>query len=565
MKNEKTITNEFALYALIFLAALGLRMVQLGRPPLLESEADWAFQALRLVRGESIPIPPRVAYLSITGGLFSLFGASDYLARFWPALTGSLVVWLPWLLKKDLGRIPALVLAAGLALDPTLVPVSRLAGGPITALVFLALAAGAFHVRKIPWAIFFTGMGLFSGPGFWMGAVLLGIGTLVGRALDVVDFEGYFQDRLAFFKGITASWLEASLLSLLALLIIGSFFLGEFQGLSAWAGALPEFMISWKGPADTEAARFLVYFLLNNPLALVFGTLGFISAWRSGNRPGRLFSIWFGAALVGLLIYPGRETADLIWLSIPLWGAAASELVRLSDLARGFWATRVMAAVVVVLGCLNWLTFTGMVFQVIDAKAIWLELGLAAASLALIALSAAVVSSEWGWDTARKGLAGGFAAALSIFMISSLVLDTYLLEKDPRSIFPGGVGASQVELLMDSIADTSISETGRPDSIRGAVIGESDVLRWALRDYEGFDFLNTAPEGPDYPILVTIREDDLTAVEANYRGQDFVFNTQPGWNGALPDDPISWIAFRRGPIIRDHLILWVRNDIYSGY
>jgi len=219
----------------------------------------------------------------------------------------------------------------------------------------------------------------------------------------------------------------------------------------------------------------------------------------------------------------------------------------------------------VVLASLNWLTFTGMIFQAARENALLLEFGLMAASLALLILSAAVVSSEWGWNTAWKGLSGGFANALLLGLVASLTLDTYILDKDPRSIFSGGSGSGQVELLVDSIADASITATGRPDSIQGAVINDSDALRWALREYEGFDYLVSLPSEMDYPLLITSVEGDFQALQENYRGQDFVLSSHPGWGRVLPDDWISWIAFRKGPVVREYLILWVRNDIYSGY
>ena len=565
MKNEKKFTAEIALYILIFLVALVLRLIQLGQPPLLESEASLAFQAWQLAQGETIPVASQVAYLSVTEGLFSLFEAGNFLARFWPAFAGSLLIWLPFSLRGELKRIPALVLAGGLALDPTLIPVSRLSGSPMPALAFLALAVGAFHRRNIPWVLFFVGLGLFSGPGFWLGLLIMTIAVLVSRMLGLFSFGEYFKSRTDYFKEKPEVWLVGSIPALLGLFIIGSFFLSNFQGISAWAGALPELLLNQGGLAGLGIGQFLIYFLLNNPLALVFGILGFLSAWWTRNRLGQVLSIWFVVSLLGLSIYPHRQAVDLIWLVIPLWITAATELVRLSQLARSTWVTQSLGGLVVVLASLNWLTFTGMIFQAARENALLLELGLMAASLALLILSAAVVSSEWGWNTAWKGLAGGFANALLLFIVASLTLDTYILDKDPRSIFSGGGGSGQMELLGDSIADASITATGRPDSIQGAVIIDSDALRWALREYEGFDYLITLPSEMDYPILITSGEGDFQALQEYYRGQDFVLSSRSGWGRALPDDWVNWIAFRKGPVVSEDLILWVRNDIYSGY
>ena len=353
--------------------------------------------------------------------------------------------------------------------------------------------------------------------------------------------------------------------ALLVFLIIGSFFMKDIEGLSAWAGALPEFIRSWDGPVKLGMGKFLVYLVLNNPLILVFGLGGFLTAWRKNDLPGKMLSIWFAVSLLGLMVYPGRGAVDMAWMAIPLWVVGVIEFIRITRMVSSSWVTQFLSGIVLVLAILNWLTFTGMIFQGANDNALLLEMGLLLASLALVVLSAAIISSEWGWSTARKGLVGGAAVTLFLYLFSSIVLDTYLVSYDPRSIFSDGNGAGQMELLGESIADVSITATGRPDSIKGAVVSDNQALRWALREFEEIDFLVNPPPGIDYPIVITTGVTEPPVIRENYRGQDFVLATHPGWGRILPDDWISWIAFRKGPIANDYLILWVRNDIYSGY
>jgi hypothetical protein len=565
MKKENRLSREVALYSLIFLLALASRLVRLGQTPLLETEASWALQAWQLAQGVTIPIGSQVSYLSITEGLFSLFAPSEFLARFWPALVGSTLVWLPFLLRKEIGRVPALVLAGGLAMDPALVPVSRLAGSPMPALVFIALAFGAFHLKMVPWALLFFGMGLFSGPGFWTGILILGLAIWICTWRGLISPGNYIKDRLGYFEEKSENLLVGLSPALLGLFIIGTFFLSNFQGLSAWAGSFQIFIMSWANQTGLGIGKFLIYLALNNPLILVFGILGFISAWRAGDNRGKLLSIWFMVSLLFLLIYPHRQAVDLIWLVLPLWIATALEVVRLFRLAAGGWVTWSLAGLVVTLASLNWLTFTGMIFQAWNQKALLLELGLLAASLALLILASTIIASEWSWRTSWKGLSVGGVTVLLLFMVASLSLDGYLVEKDPRSIFSGGTGTGQMDLLRESIADASITATGRPDSIQGAVIGSGDALQWALREYEEFDYLVRPPSGMNYPILITTEEGAIQEIQDNYRGQDFVLSGSPNWGRVLPDDWISWIAFRKGPVNNKYLVLWVRNDINSGY
>lgn len=565
MKKSNKITLEITLYGLIFLAALALRFFQLGWNPLLESEARWALQAWQLTQNELIPVGSQVAYLAFSEGLFTLFGSGNFLARVWPALVGSTLVWLPYLFRTDLKRVPALIIAAGLALDPVLVPASRLAGSLMPSLVFLLWALGTLHTRKITWFLVFLILGLLSGPAFWMGLFCVGIVILFSSMLGLFEPADYFSSRTEVFKSKPQDWLPVCIPALLVLVIMGSFFLRDIKGLSAWVGAFPEFIRSWGGPVELGIGKFLVYFLLNNPLILVFGLAGFLTAWRVNDLLGQMLSIWFSVTLLVLMIYPGRGAVDLAWLAIPLWITAATEFVRLLRLAATSWVTYVLSGIVLVLASLNWLTFIGMIFQGANQNAMLLELGLLLASLALVILSATIVTSEWGWPTASKGLVGGVALTLFLYLIASLSLDTYLVSHDPRSIFSDGTGSGQMELLRKSIADVSITATGRPDSINGAVISDNQALRWALRDFEEIGFLVSPPTGIEYPILITMGQNEYPIIQENYRGQDFVLSTRSNWGRILPDDWISWIAFRKGPVVNDYLILWVRNDIYSGY
>ena len=52
--------------------------------------------------------------------------------------------------------------------------------------------------------------------------------------------------------------------------------------------------------------------------------------------------------------------------------------------------------------------------------------------------------------------------------------------------------------------------------------------------------------------------------QETYQGQDFVIRTLPGWSGLIPDDWISWVAFRDGPVFTEKIVLWGLGDILTG-
>ncbi len=145
MKANK-ITTEHLLYGLAFLLALGMRFFQLGAAPLSDTEAGWALQALSTSHGAVAALGAQPAYILLTSQLFSIFGDTNFLARFLPALAGSLIIWLPYYFRDWMGdtswlRRAGLIMAFGLAIDPGLVSLSRQAGSLMPAMaIYLARA-----------------------------------------------------------------------------------------------------------------------------------------------------------------------------------------------------------------------------------------------------------------------------------------------------------------------------------------------------------------------------------------------------------------------------------------
>ena len=220
-------------------------------------------------------------------------------------------------------------------------------------------------------------------------------------------------------KGVLPDLSNNLLVPLLALIFISSFFLRNLQVLSAWTGALPEFFTNLIQFDGFQVLGPLINLVVSNPFILIFGISGFVSSWRKADQLGKVTSIWFLISLLILLIIPGRQAVDLIWLVFPLWVATARELFRIYQLAKDFWVVYAIAGLVGVLIVLNWLTFTGMVFQGGNSKAVLLQWGLIVASLALVVLSMTIAASEWGWSVSLKGLGLGSALLLTIYMLSA--------------------------------------------------------------------------------------------------------------------------------------------------
>ncbi|TES89866.1 MAG: hypothetical protein E3J88_05185, partial [Anaerolineales bacterium] len=314
---KRKFTNEHLLYLIAFVCALVMRLANLGEMPLSESEASWALQAYEVSQGEAAAISGQPAYVLLTGTIFAIFSSSDTLARLLPALVGSMIVWLPFALRYRLGKMACLVFAFGLALDPGLVAVSRIAGGPMLAFGFGVLAAAAWLLEAPVTAGILGGLALMSGP-----PILTG---LVGLAVAWALWSSTRKENLAL---PALPFRRAAIACGITILLAGTLFMRHPQGLSAMVAAIPDYLGGWFQAAATPLSQVYLALLVYQPLAVVFGIIAMVrkSTWK--NSTTQLLGFWFVAALVLTSAYPSRQVSDLIWVLVPLWGLAGYELDR---------------------------------------------------------------------------------------------------------------------------------------------------------------------------------------------------------------------------------------------
>lgn len=561
MNKQESNFPEIVLYSLLFLIALGVRFLFLGSEALLETEAVLAFRSWELSLGKILAPGDSALYESLTALLFSIFGSSNLLARLLPAAAGSLIVWLPYLLRNRLGQAAALIAGLGLALDPGLVIASRQIGSPMLA-ALLIFSALVFMLRQQTFAGFLLVFSaLFTGKNFWLGA----IGLLL--AAGISNWAGLLSIRLMVDKQIARlSNLERServIYLFLPLLLAGAAVTQFFRvpaGLSSWLQGVPLFLGGWFSPPAVPVPQLLILLLVNAPLALGYGLLDIIQSWRKDDQVGKLLSLWFGVSILMSLVYPGRTTLDLVWSLIPLWFMAGRQIstwiLRLSDL----WVKWVFGAFIFIIAVLNWLSITGLLYRQVTPQTVWLQVGLSGASLLLITLTMIIIASEWGWEVSITGAHLGASAVLLVYILAALNLGAYAYARDPRSLWVSKIGAGDFSLLKDTLDEISLSETGRRDSIQGAVFGGGSALKWELRGYLNLEFYSSYQDGVFPPVIITDRENASAELEDIYWGQNFPQSVQKTWQGLLPERFISWFAFREGPVEWDQVILWVRED-----
>lgn len=329
------LTTEVVLYAALALAGFTLRVFVLGNPPLGADEAAQALASFNFLNGrpDSFTGSPLLFFANTI--LFALFGANDGIARAVPALFGSVLVLLPALLRRELGRVGALVASALLAFSPTLVFFSRTADGAIIA-VSGALAALAFgwryvtaerrQARDLYAATVAAALALLSAPEVWM--IVAGAGVFIvlrvnhaRRVLMPADFSDG-PVHAAQEEQERTDVRRAGILFLAIFLGIATMFLMRRDGLGAtfnlfgqWLGGLAP------GGSPFDPLRLLVIY---EPVALFFGVVGVIDvmfALRSAGRdelPLAVLAIWTIVAFALYSIGGDKTPARVVVLVVPL-------------------------------------------------------------------------------------------------------------------------------------------------------------------------------------------------------------------------------------------------------
>jgi uncharacterized protein (TIGR03663 family) len=146
--------TELAAYAALTAAALVLRLIDLGDRPFHHDESqDAYFSWVFLEQGdyEYNPLLHGPLRFYLTAAMYLLFGDSDVTARLAPALMGTLMVPLPYLLRGQLGRAGAFSAALLLAVGPSYLYFSRFAREDIyIAAITLAMLVVTFRFLERP-------------------------------------------------------------------------------------------------------------------------------------------------------------------------------------------------------------------------------------------------------------------------------------------------------------------------------------------------------------------------------------------------------------------------------
>jgi len=559
------LTIESALYLLAFGLALVARLSNLEVIPLLEAEAGWALRAWEMAQGGGLSAGSQPAYVALTGLLFSFLGSSDALARLLPALVGSTLIWLPYFFRDHLGRVAGLVVAFGLALDPTLVALSRQAGGPIMAVTFTLLAVVTWSSGAAILAGVLVGLALLSGPSALLGVLGLALAWGVGQALASRESgertPGFFLDL----KRPRDEWVKGLAAAVVTVLVVATLFFRHPEGLSGLGQGVVEFTQGWFTASGEALGLVLLALVVYQPLAALFGLAAvFRGAFKAGGA-ARFWLLWAASALALALLHPARGVGDLAWVLIPLWALAAYAIAPLLN-----WEVeeRVVVlgqtALVFLLLVFIWLDLAGLSTAVLYSELLSLRLAVAAGVVALGIVATVLVGYGWSFAAARRGLAWGALAFFSVYLLATGFGAVQQRLRQAGELWWSGPTLGRIDLLASTLENL--------EELQGEAKGQLEVvyqvdaasLHWYLRDVQAARYASEIDPESLPAVIIALKGADDPRQAAAYRGQDFVWHVYPGWEANLPVNWVSWLYFRDVPQLSQDLVLWARTDIFPG-
>ena len=558
MKKQKTPTLHILLIFGALALAFSLRLIGLGVEPLSNSEAAIALEALSVARGEASDVGSFPAVVGLTGLDFLIFNSGNFLARLWPAMISALIVLVPFLFREQIGLPGSAAASIILALAPEMIGLSRLLGTPMMALVCLLLGSGFYYRGKPLLMGISLALGLMSGPGFWLGIIVLGFSILVADWL--FDAASTFNRKR--FENRSHFWLLFGLSFGLVILVVGSRFFMDPQGLSGILAGLVQFVRGIFQPASTTIGLRLLSFLAYAGGAFALGAWGIIRGLVGRNKLDLTLIAWAAFGLIFFLVYPGGGPDYLPNVTLPLWLLAIRAFISSwhfpenSRLVVTGTAILVVVVTAFMLLALRTLIRPGLT-QAQQINTLVALIG------GLFLLVAVVLLIKFGW--AEKVALAGLLSGLSVVALVSLMavsINTTSLSTE-RSIELWLAGTPQVtaKWLQVSI-DRVLNWNSKGDEpVEIAVTDfEQPAMVWILRDYQAVNFETyMAPTSQPGILITDIRA--LPEISSAYRGQDLVWSREVLWGEMSAFQYLEWLITRDAPTQENQIILWVRTDL----
>lgn len=549
--SKNKLKNPAIWFLTALILALVLRLVSLGLSSFTQSELTLVNQAWKISQGVSESSATVPVYSALTALLFFIFEASNFLARFLPAIAGASIVILPWFWKEELGEKAALILSFGLAIEPAFLLFSRTVNGGIFAIAGLLWAMTFFKKGKVELFGFALAIAFLSGQNFWL---LLVFGVLAIALLRLMKAE--VGPGATCPLRVNQGWKKALLVFLVSLFLISTSFLLNPSGLGSLASGLLDFVKGF-GQAFEKPILHSLYLLLAHsffPL-VTFGIASFTSRKTENSKGSQIALLIFGLGIVFSLIF-SRE--NFVLLLIPILIAWIGGAGWLADFRVEFKEKR-LAAVLLFVFVIAIFGYMGINLKTLGKLAFasnqfW-NIGLLTIA-GLVLLLAAWWLVRYGWKSGSKVFLLGTICVLGVMTMGSS-LRSITTEADFRAL----------EYLDDKVVmpNSNVQEELDDFELAGKsleTIGDYKLLElpdeytWLFRSFE-------IERASDDVVMIMTRSTNIPEQNEDFRGMNVVLERSIDWKSGLQTYLYSILG--RQPTYQDQKgVLWLRTNLFTG-
>jgi uncharacterized protein (TIGR03663 family) len=494
----------FAIAAL----GLGMRLLQLDAKPLHHDESEHAWFAWQLVSGHGYSYNPVFHgpvqfYLIALADL--LFGAGDYVARIHVALAGTVAVFLPFFLRRQLGRVAALTASVAFCLSPAWLYFSRFAREDIlvaTVTLGLIVVLLRFFDYPRPWQ-----------PIAFLGLLAVSFATKETTYITVFVF-GLFLAGALVLQGIHALRGGRSVLD--GRLLRGATSLG----FAPWAWGASTFLVVY---------TLLFSTFLTNPGGLREGLWGSIDYWLNQQDVNRGGQPWF----YYLMLIPAYE-----WPIVLLGVAGIVVALRRRSITHLF----LVWTFVVTLTIFSWAS----------ERMPWLVLH---SLLPLVLLAG--IGAQTLWEARRRTMAKAAFVVVALAALGSLYHSvglSYFRSADARELYVQVQTSDDVPGVRDRIMRLEGAYAAQHGGQRFVPVvdswgGTGWPWSWYLRDVPSGYYDMSRPESVQLGPLVLVSEPSHEAMKPRldgYVGEEFRLRVWwvPVWRAAGVGDWLRWAVKR---------------------